>query len=58
MSIYSAVRKAIYLSPNRLDLLHRRRGLSDRQDGCMVCAVERRKSPRILKYKSESWKVN
>ncbi len=31
MSIYSPQRKAIYLSPHRLDLLHRRRGLSDRQ---------------------------
>ncbi len=40
MSIYSPQRKAIYLSPNRLDLLHRRRGLSDHQNGCMVCAVQ------------------
>ncbi len=29
MSIYSPQRKAIYLSPNRLELLHRRRGLLD-----------------------------
>ena len=40
MSIYSPQRKAIYLSPNRLDLLHRRRGLADQQNGCIVCAVQ------------------
>jgi hypothetical protein len=39
MGIYSPDRKAIYLSPNRLELLHRRRGLSDQQNGCMVCAA-------------------
>lgn len=32
MSIYSPQRKAIYLSPNRLDLLHRRHGLSGDQE--------------------------
>jgi hypothetical protein len=40
MSIYSPQRKAIYLSPDRLDLLHRRRGLSNHQDGCRVCVVQ------------------
>lgn len=40
MSIYSSERKAIYLSPNQLDLLHRRRGLTDRPNGCIVCAVQ------------------
>ncbi len=38
MAIYSPERKAIYLSPNRLDLLHRRRGLSDQQNVRIVCA--------------------
>jgi hypothetical protein len=40
MSIYSPERKAIYLSPNRLDLLHRRRGLPNQQNGCIVCATQ------------------
>jgi hypothetical protein len=40
MSIYSSVRKAIYLSPNRLELLHRRRNLSDQQNKRIVCAVQ------------------
>jgi hypothetical protein len=40
MSIYSPQRKAIYLSPNRLELLHRGRGLSDQQNVCIVCAVQ------------------
>jgi hypothetical protein len=40
MSIYSPQRKAIYLSLNRLGLLHRRRGLSDQQDGCMISVMQ------------------
>jgi hypothetical protein len=31
--------EAIYLPSNRLELLHRRRGLSDAQNGCVTCAA-------------------
>ncbi len=40
MSISSPVRKAIYLSPSRLELLHRRHNLSGGAAACKVCAVE------------------
>jgi hypothetical protein len=39
MSVYSSERKTIYLSPNQLDLLHRRRGLSNQQNVSMACAA-------------------
>jgi hypothetical protein len=49
MSIYSPQHKAIYLSPNRLDLLHRRRGLGNQQDGCMVSAIQTCKASLLVR---------
>jgi hypothetical protein len=44
MSIYSPQRKAIYLSPNRLDLLHRRCGFSDWQNAPVASRTNSRPS--------------
>ncbi len=52
MSIYSSQRKAIYLSPNRLELLHRRGNLNDLRSACQICAVE---SGRITWLEFADW---
>jgi hypothetical protein len=44
MGFYIPERKAMYLSPNRLEALHRRKGLSDETDeNCVICRLARGK---------------
>jgi hypothetical protein len=54
MNIYGPQRKAIYLSPNRLDLLHRCRGISPHIHYTMfaACSQYARRKKRFPSWKS------